>query len=314
LIIPLILSGGDGTRLWPLSRASQPKRFLNLGSCHSLLQETLLRCRDNLFDPLAIVVGADAHRFLISQQLGDIDATADIILEPVTRSSCAAIAAGCMQALRRDPAAIVLVLAADHFIPDAASFTAAVSQGSWDAELGFLVTFGVKPDRPSTAYGYIAPDPELYGAAYRVKTFLEKPDITTAQRCIANGWLWNSGNFLIQAATFLHDLKRLAPEILAPVQSAFDGAKFDTPFLRLDGHALAATPATSVEEAVMERTARAAVIPLGEGWSEFEGWNAVSGPIGDAPVRSVNLGEGVVHGDEDKVFAPLVRLTPGSHP
>ena len=142
-VIPIILSGGSGTRLWPLSRASKPKQFLNFGTGHSLIQETALRCRSDIFDPRPIVVGADAHRFLLAQDLAEVGVAADILLEPVARNTCAAITAGCLQAVARDPQAVVLVLAADHFIPDTEAFVSAVKAGTWDAELGFLVTFGV---------------------------------------------------------------------------------------------------------------------------------------------------------------------------
>lgn len=284
MIIPLVLSAG--TCLRPLPRAGRPDEVVAFSPSRSLLQEAALRCHSAVFDPLPIVVGAEEHRPAIVEQLGDIEVTADIILQPVDRGSCAAIAAGCLQAVRRDPAAVVLVHAADHFIPDTASFGAAIQEGLWDAELGFLVAFGIRPDRPGTGHGYIALGPELFGAGYGVRRFIATPDAETAERCVSEGCLRSTGNFLFEAATFLLDLKRLAPEILEPVRKAFEGARFDAPFLRLDGHALAAAPALSVEQAVMEKTARAAVLPVESAGFELRGLSPVTAPSPGTPGES----------------------------
>ena len=307
-VIPIILSGGSGTRLWPLSRASKPKQFLNFGTGHSLIQETALRCRSDIFDPRPIVIGADAHRFLLAQDLADVDVTADILLEPFARNTCAAITAGCLHALARDPQAVVLVLAADHFIPDTEAFVTAVAAGTWDAELGFLVTFGVKPDLAATGYGYIAPSANQYGHSLEVASFIEKPDQETAARYVAEGYLWNSGNFLFQAKTFLDEVAKLAPEVHTAVAAAIRDAVPDLDFLRLGGPAYARSPAISVDYAVMEHTRRAAVLPVSYQWSDVGSWDAVSAlSPADANGNSI-LGDGLVVGGHGNLIHSEGRL------
>lgn len=293
-IIPVILSGGSGTRLWPLSRASRPKQFLSFGTKHTLIQETALRCRSEIFDPRPIVVGADAHRFLLAQELRDVGVAADILLEPLSRNTCPAIVVGCLQAMARDPAALVLVLAADHFIPDAGAFAAAVRKAAWDAELGFLVTFGIKPRHPATGYGYIAPGNVDYGNTRAVSAFIEKPDPATAEQCVADGYLWNSGNFLFQAETFLSETARLAPDIHAAAAAAFRNATPDLEFLRLGHDAYAGSPAVSVDYAIMEKTPRASVLPVDYDWSDVGNWNAVWTLRQPAADGNAVVGDGVV--------------------
>lgn len=275
-IIPLILSGGSGTRLWPLSRASKPKQFLNFGGRNSLFQETLLRCRrDQLFDARPIIVGAEAHRFLLAEDVLEIGVEADIILEPVARNSGAAIAAGCFHALKRSGDAVVLVLAADHRIPDAAAFGDAVARALASAQAGRLVTFGIKPAGPATGYGYIRPG-HGQGEAVPVDAFVEKPSEALAQNYVEQGYLWNSGNFLFRAGDFLEELRRLEPAIFDQAKKAYDLAQRDLDFLRLEEKAFAASPSISVDYAVMERTDRAAVLPVGYEWSDVGSWDAVS--------------------------------------
>jgi mannose-1-phosphate guanylyltransferase/mannose-6-phosphate isomerase len=307
MTIPLILSGGSGTRLWPLSRASKPKQFLGFGGAHSLFQDTVLRCRAGVFDPRPIVVGAGGHRFLIGEDLAEIGVPADILLEPAARNSCAAIAAGCLQALKRSKEAVVLVLAADHHIPDAAGFAAAVAEGLAAAGAGRLVTFGVKPDRPATSYGYILPGEKL-DKACAVARFVEKPGMEQAERYLAEGYLWNSGNFLFRAATFLDELERLQPDILAAVRTALEEAETDLDFLRL-GPSFARAPSISVDYAVMEKTTRAAVLPVGYRWSDVGSWDAVSQIVERDRQGNAVVGDATILDGADNLVHSQGRLT-----
>lgn len=300
-VVPVVMSGGSGTRLWPLSRASKPKQFLGFAGDRSLFQETVLRCGAEIFDTRPIVVGADGHRFLLAEDLLRIGVAADILLEPQARNSCAAIAAGCLQALGRSPDATVLVLAADHHIPDAPAFAAAVADGLADARSGHLLTFGVRPDRPATSYGYILPGGRLEKAS-AVARFVEKPAPDQARRYVAEGYLWNSGNFLFRADVFLSELERFEPKLLAAVRAAHADATSDLDFLRL-GPAFAEARSISVDYAVMERTEAAAVLPVDYAWSDVGSWDAVAAllprdaagnaVVGD--VTTIDAGGNIVH-------------------
>ncbi|MEM7429371.1 MAG: mannose-1-phosphate guanylyltransferase/mannose-6-phosphate isomerase [Pseudomonadota bacterium] len=274
-VIPLILSGGSGTRLWPVSRTCKPKQFVPFGSKRSLFQETVLRCRGPVFDARPIVVGSHNHRFLLAEDLASIHSHADVLLEPVARNSCAAIAVGAMQAYARNPDALVLALAADHHLPDAQAFADAVQAASGDARDGYLIAFGIRPDAPATGYGYIAPGGQL-DAAFKVESFVEKPDAATAQGYVADGYLWNSGNFLLQAKTFLGELERLQPDVLDAAEHALSGSYADLGFVCLDEASFAKAPAISVDYAVMEKTDRAAVLPVSYVWSDVGSWDSVA--------------------------------------
>ena len=307
-IIPVILSGGSGTRLWPLSRASRPKQFLSFGSGRSLFQETALRCRSAIFDPRAIVVGAEAHRFLLAEDLLEIGAACDIVLEPLARNSCAAIVAGCLQAVARDDDAMVMVLAADHHIPDAAAFAAAVELGAADAANGNLVTFGILPDRPATGYGYIEPGTQLIHAR-KAASFVEKPDAATAAGYVAKGYLWNSGNFLFRADAFLDEARHLAPAIFDAVSGAFADARRDLDFLRLDETAFARSPSISVDYAVMEKTVRAAVLPVSYRWSDVGSWQSVADIVEADPAGNAIVGNAVIVDGFNHVVHSSAMLT-----
>ena len=307
-VVPVILSGGSGTRLWPLSRASKPKQFLRFGTARSLFQDTVLRCRAPLFDRRPIVVGAHDHRFLLAEDLQRIATDADILLEPVARNSCAAIAAGCLHALRRSPDAMVLALAADHHIPDAAAFAAAVETALPEAAAGRLVTFGIRPDRPATRYGYILPGERLE-TAHAVRRFVEKPAAGQAARHVAEGCLWNSGNFLFSAAAFLAELERLAPEVCAAVSQAHDRATVDLDFLRLDAAAFSASPAIAVDHAVMEKTDRAAVLAVDYAWSDVGSWDEVAAMLPRDACGNATAGATVIVDGKDNVVHSADRLT-----
>lgn len=278
-IIPVILSGGAGTRLWPLSRAAKPKQFLSFGQSEggkklSLFQQTVQRCRGQPFAPRPIVVGANDHRFLLAQDLEKIGLPADILLEPCPRNTCAAIAAGCLQALTRKPDALVAIVTADHNIPDHVAFRQAISAAASDAENGQLVTFGICPDKPVTGYGYILPGKPLR-RALAVKRFIEKPSQELAQRLIAENWLWNSGNFLFRADIFLNELALYEPAILEAVQAAHCKRTADLGFLRLAAESFVQAPAMQIDHAVMERTQRAAVLPVTYHWSDIGNWDGL---------------------------------------
>ncbi len=306
-VVPVILSGGAGSRLWPLSRASKPKQFLSFNGERSLFQQTIQRCRGGIFDPRPIVVGADDHRFLLAEDLLRIGVDADILLEPLARNSCAAIAAGCLHAQARSADATVLVLAADHHIPDASAFAAGVADGLADARAGHLLTFGIRPDRPAASYGYILPGGQLEKAA-AVARFVEKPSQEEARRYVAEGYLWNSGNFLFRADAFLSELGRFEPELLAAVRAAHETAQTDLDFLRL-GPIFAQARSVSVDYALMEKTAAAAVLAVDYIWSDVGSWDAVADTLpGDACGNTV-VGDAVIVDATGNIVHSQDRLT-----
>ncbi|HVY59201.1 MAG TPA: mannose-1-phosphate guanylyltransferase/mannose-6-phosphate isomerase [Xanthobacteraceae bacterium] len=274
LITPIIMCGGAGTRLWPASREGRPKQFLRLFGPNSTFQETIRRVSDpELFAP-PIVITNSQYRFLVAEQLAEIDAKADILLEPSRRNSGPAIAAGAALARRRgDP--VLLALAADHVIADAAAFSAACRRALAAAQSGRIVTFGIKPDRPATEYGYIRPGELLDPGVFAVEAFVEKPEFAAAERYVAEGFLWNSGNFVFRASVFLDEYRRFEPETVAAIDEAVDAAGTDLGFVILDGAAFERARAESVDYAVMERTGRAAVVPVDYAWSDVGSWHAV---------------------------------------
>jgi mannose-1-phosphate guanylyltransferase/mannose-6-phosphate isomerase len=274
-IIPLIMCGGAGTRLWPASREVHPKQFLSLFGARSTFQETLLRVAGaNLFER-PIVITNEAYRFMVLEQLAEIGREADVLLEPMRRDSGPAIAAGAAFAETRDKDAIVLALAADHLVRDTAAFVAACREGLVSAEQGRILTFGVKPERPATEYGYINPGEVVAGEVRAVAKFVEKPDAATAAGYIASGYLWNSGNFMFRAAMLLDEYRNVDAESIASVEQSVAGAGRDLGFVKLDASAFAAAKAISIDYAVMEKTAHAAVVPVACGWSDIGSWRQV---------------------------------------
>jgi mannose-1-phosphate guanylyltransferase/mannose-6-phosphate isomerase len=223
-----------------------------------------------------VVVTGEDYRFLVAEQMRSLGVKGDIVLEPMRRDSCAAIAAAARLALARDPDALVLVLAADHAMPDVPGFLAHVERAAAAARTGRIVTFGIRPQRPATGYGYIRPGAPLAVAGVAtINAFVEKPDAATAERYVAEGYLWNSGNFLFRAAVFLEELDRLAPEIGRPVAEAVVRASRDLDFLRLDPETFGLAVAKSVDYAVMEKTDLAAVVPSDFAWSDVGAWGAI---------------------------------------
>ncbi|GLK77888.1 mannose-1-phosphate guanylyltransferase/mannose-6-phosphate isomerase [Methylopila jiangsuensis] len=276
-IIPVVLCGGSGSRLWPASRESYPKQFLALAGERTLLQDTVLRVADPArFAPPIIVANAE-HRFIVAEQMAQIGVTATIALEPARKDSAAAIAAAARLAELQGHDQVILVLASDHVILNDAAFRAAVETGRPAAQGGRIVTFGAPPTEPTSRYGYIRPGAPLDGApgVRDVAAFEEKPDRTRAEALLADGCLWNSGNFLCLARTLLNELDRYAPEIAGPARLAADKAVKDLDFLRLDAAAFGLAEAKSIDFAVMERTALAAVTPADFGWSDVGGWAAL---------------------------------------
>jgi mannose-1-phosphate guanylyltransferase/mannose-6-phosphate isomerase len=275
LIIPLIMCGGAGTRLWPASREGRPKQFLRLFGPNSTFQETMRRVSDPTLYARPIVITHHQYRFQVAEQLVEINLEADILLEPLRRDSAPAIAAASAFARRRGDDSIVLALAADHVVRDAAAFADVCRQARATAENGMLVTFGVRPDRPATEYGYIRAGAALGSGGQAVDQFVEKPDLATATQYVADGYLWNSGNFLFQAKTLLDEYRRLEPQSAAAAVTAVDRATTDLGFVLLDADAFAGTTPKSIDHAVMEKTSRAAVLPVAYSWSDVGSWNAV---------------------------------------
>jgi mannose-1-phosphate guanylyltransferase/mannose-6-phosphate isomerase len=275
-IIPVILCGGAGSRLWPASRDTYPKQLFAFGGGQSLFQQTLSRVAGEGFGRPIIVTGND-YRFLVAEQMRALGLAGEIILEPMRRDSCAAIAAAALLAQASDGDAMLLVLAADHAIPDLAAFHAHIARGLSAARHGRIVTFGIRPGHPATGYGYIRPAEELQASpgVHGIAAFVEKPDEDTARRYLAEGYLWNSGNFLFAASAFLGELERVAPDIHGPVSEAVGKARRDMDFLRLDPDAFGQARATSVDYAVMEKTGLAAVVPSDFAWSDIGSWSAV---------------------------------------
>jgi mannose-1-phosphate guanylyltransferase/mannose-6-phosphate isomerase len=274
-IIPLIMCGGAGTRLWPSSREGRPKQFLPLFGPRSTFQDTLLRVSDPALFERPIVITNHAYRFMVLEQLADIGVEADVLLEPARRDSGPAIAAGAAFALTRDGEAVVLALAADHVVADSAAFVAACRQGLPAANAGHVVTFGVKPERPATEYGYISPGTPIMGDVQAVAKFVEKPDPVTAASYIEAGYLWNSGNFMFRAAMLLDEYRQVDAESVEAVTDAVAKAGHDLGFVTLDPESFGAAKAISIDYAVMEKTSHAAVVPMACGWSDVGSWHAV---------------------------------------
>jgi mannose-1-phosphate guanylyltransferase / mannose-6-phosphate isomerase len=280
-IFPIILSGGSGTRLWPLSRAMYPKQFIRFSASQasSFLAATLQRLKpDQGFSPPTIVCNSD-HRFLVQEEAAGVGVTPrEIVLEPVARNTAPAIAVAALHVARENPAGILVVTPSDHVIKQEAAFVDAVRRAADVAATGRLVLFGITPTGPHIGYGYIRRGAAIseFPGAFAVEAFTEKPDEETAKGYIAAGtYTWNSGIFVLGAQTFLDELRRLEPAILEAATEALAEAKQDLGFLRLDPEAFAKAPAISVDYAVMERTDKAAVLPVEMGWSDVGSWSSL---------------------------------------
>ena len=274
LVTPVILCGGSGTRLWPMSRRQLPKQFLPLVSGNSMLQDTVLRTTKLSNAGPPILVCSEEHRFLAAEQLRELSIRPQcILLEPAARNTAPALAAAAMAIQHMAPGSLMLVLPADHLINDPIAFSEAVSEAAKASSQGNLATFGIVPDRPETGYGYIEPAyPGQLGKCVAVRRFVEKPDAQTAVRLVKAGLLWNSGMFLMSPAVYLEELARFRPDILKAVQTAWETRSVDQDFCRLDKDTFSSCPAESIDYAVMEHTQKAAVVPVNMGWSDVGSW------------------------------------------
>lgn len=276
---PVILSGGTGTRLWPMSRALYPKQLMPLTSNRTMLQETARRVGDSTrFDPAVVICNED-HRFIIAEQLREMGARPRaIVLEPEGRNTAPAAAVAAFVVAPENAAVLLLLLPSDHVVRDLAGFRAAVDIGAEAARGGALVTFGITPREPETGYGYIRRGPALAEMAgcYEVAHFVEKPDQATAEELLAAGdCYWNSGMFLFSAARYLDELERLHPSMVDACRRAVARGRHDLDFFRLDGQAFRTAPAQSIDYAVMEHTRAAAVVPAEMGWSDVGSWSSL---------------------------------------
>jgi mannose-1-phosphate guanylyltransferase/mannose-6-phosphate isomerase len=269
------MSGGAGTRLWPASREVRPKQFLPLFGTRSTFQDTILRVSDATLFERPIVITNAAYRFMVLEQLNEIGIEADILLEPMRRDSGPAIAAGAAFAQMRDSNALVLALAADHVVRDTAAFVAACREGFVAADAGRIVTFGIQPERAATEYGYISPGDVVSGKVSAVKKFVEKPDPAIAAEYVKAGYFWNSGNFMFRAAVLLDEYRNVDDQSVQAVCDAVTKAGRDLGFVTLDATSFESAKAISIDYAVMEKTLRAAVVPVACGWSDVGSWHAV---------------------------------------
>ncbi len=303
-LIPVILCGGAGTRLWPLSREHFPKQLLSLVDDLSLLQNTAKRIQAYADVAPPILVCNENHRFLVAEQLREVSIAADtIILEPVGRNTAPAVALGALQAEKTDAESIIIVLCSDHVIPDQAAFETALGFAVELAGADKLVTFGIKPTSAETGYGYIKAGAALKGGKH-VDEFVEKPDSATAEQYLASGnHFWNSGMFVFKASRYLKELKRQRPDLEAAVRNAYTSMKTDADFSRPDAELFTACPAESIDYAVMEGTDSAAIVPLDAGWSDIGSWDVLWQISDKDEHENTILGDVLV----DEVHASYIR-------
>ncbi|MHA2939537.1 mannose-1-phosphate guanylyltransferase/mannose-6-phosphate isomerase [Vibrio sp. RC27] len=276
MILPVIMAGGSGSRLWPLSRTHYPKQFLSLTSDSTMLQNTIERLDD--IDHLApFIICNDEHRFIVAEQLRSSSLShSGIVLEPVGRNTAPAVAIAALNAVKNGDDPLLLVLAADHVIKNQAAFTDSVNKAKLQAQQGKLVTFGIVPTAPETGYGYIKQGNALDASSYEVAQFVEKPDLDTAKAYLSEGgYYWNSGMFLFKASAFLEELEKHRPDILAACQEADKTAYPDLDFIRLDKDVFSLCPDESIDYAVMEPTDKAVVVPMDANWSDVGSWSSL---------------------------------------
>lgn len=281
-LIPIILSGGAGTRLWPLSWSDHPKQFLPLISNKTMIQETLLRLK-GIEIGIPVISCGEGHRFLVAQQIGEVsEKQPTIILEPMAKNTAPAIAAACCAAMKQDKDAVVIVLPSDHVIADIKAFQSAVMTAAKEAEKGSLVTFGIVPTFPATGYGYVKAGEKVVSTGpitaevYNLEKFVEKPCLEKAQEYLASGqYAWNSGMFVFKASVFLDELKIYNPEMAELSIASFEKATVDTDFIRLDKETFGKIKGDSIDYAVMEKTTKGKVVKLNAGWDDVGSWSAL---------------------------------------
>ena len=315
-LIPVVMCGGAGTRLWPVSRESMPKQFVPLIDERSTFQQVLGRIADaELFERPIIITNSD-FRFIVAEQLRECAIEADIVLEPMRRDSAMAVAVAAALARERDPEAAVLILAADHVVRNVEAFKSACREAAIAVADGLIVTFGINPTFPATHYGYIRPGSKVNGgAALAVEAFVEKPDAETAGGYVAENYLWNSGNFAFRADIMLEEIARYEPDIAAAAKLAVEGIVRDLDFLRLPAEPFGQAPKKSIDYAVMERTDRAAVVPVDLGWSDVGSWSAVWDVMSHDADGNASTGSVVFHDSrnslvrsEDAILTAVVGL------
>ncbi|MFA6264152.1 MAG: mannose-1-phosphate guanylyltransferase/mannose-6-phosphate isomerase [Pseudolabrys sp.] len=295
LVVPVLLSGGAGTRLWPLSRETYPKQLLSLIGEHTLLQQAAMRVADRNKFTAPLVVAHEEHRFVIAEQLRSLGiADSTIVLEPVRRNTAAAVAVAALMVNKIDPNTILLVMPVDHLIRDDAAFIETINTAAAAAEHHKLSLFGIHPTQPATGYGYISVGAPMEAApgVHEVGEFIEKPDAARAAELLASGdYLWNSGIFLLPVRTLLRELERHAPEVLKAARNAVATASLDLDFLRLREEPLAACPSISLDKAVLEKTDRAVVVPARFDWSDIGSWSTLW-EVGDkTAAHNVEIGD-----------------------
>lgn len=308
MIIPVLLAGGSGNRLWPLSRELYPKQCINLtGGNQTLIQQTVSRIHACKLSQDPIIVCNNEHRFLIAQQLTELGASGEILLEPAARNTAAAVALAAFEALERSSAAKILVLPADHVIEDTEAFCEAIALADALADEGKLVTFGVVPSYPEPGYGYI--EATQYGEVSSIGAFHEKPDVETAKKYLAAGnYYWNSGMFLFPARVFVDELKRFEPEIYEAVAESIATKYVDLDFIRAGESAFEKAPSVSVDVAVMERTDLGMVVPYRGDWNDVGSWSSVYDTQSKDENGNVVQGDVILHDTENSFVRSQARL------